>query len=235
MQILALNSSPRDNQTSKTELILQKFLAGSRQAGATTETIYLRDHRIEHCRGCFSCWTNSPGRCIQDDDMTNELIDRFLAADLVVLATPLYFGNMNARLKVFLERTLPVFDPAKIDFSQRSDEPKAVLPLRFGRHPRLVALSVCGFPAPESFKLLRSAMQMIYGSYLVAEIYRDSSEFMEVPQFQSQVQQVLAATLQAGVEVVQQGRVGGNTMTQLTQPLAPAAELIAVMQQSWHQ
>ncbi|MDD3580715.1 MAG: flavodoxin family protein [Desulfobacca sp.] len=235
MQILALNSSPRDNQTSKTELILQKFLAGTRQAGATTETIYLRDHRIEHCLGCFSCWTNTPGRCIQDDDMTNELIDRFLAADLVVLATPLYFGNINARLKVFLERTLPIYDPAKFDFSQGSDEPKAILPLRFERHPRIVALSVCGFPDPESFKLLCPTMQMIYGSYLVAEIYRDSSEFMDVPQFQPQMEQVLAATVRAGVEVVQQGRVGENTMANLTQPLAPAAELIAIMQQTWPQ
>ena len=69
MHILAFNSSPRDNQTSKTELVLQKFLEGARRAGAETETLYLRNYQIKHCLGCFSCWTKTPGRCVQKDDM----------------------------------------------------------------------------------------------------------------------------------------------------------------------
>ena len=165
--------------------------------------------------------------------MTNELLDRFLGADLVVLATPLYCGNMNARLKAFIERTLPIYDPAKIDFTQKSDEPQAVLPLRFGRHPRIVALSIGGFPDPEIFQFIRPTMQVFYGSYLAAGIYRHSSEFMDVPAFQSKVQQVLAATVQAGVEVVQQGKVEQNTLATLTQALAPLEEMIALMQQIW--
>ncbi len=42
MKIVAFNSSPRDNETSKTELVLQKFLEGARRAGASAETVYLR-------------------------------------------------------------------------------------------------------------------------------------------------------------------------------------------------
>jgi hypothetical protein len=235
MQIVAFNSSPRDNQTSKTELILQKFLEGARRAGASAETIYLRKHRVEHCLGCFSCWLKTPGRCVQPDDMTNELIDRYLEADLVVLASPIYFGNVNARLKAFIERTLPIYDPTKIDLAQMSTEPSSIVPLRFGRHPRIVALSVCGFPDPELFRLISSTMQMIYKSYLVAEIYRNSSEYLDIPQFQPQVQQVLEAIAQAGEEVVRLGWVEEATMATFTQELGPAEALMALSQQYWQE
>ena len=111
MKIVAFNSSPRSNDTSKTELVLQKFLEGARRAGASTETVYLRQYKINDCLGCFSCWLQDLGRCVQKDDMSAELFERYLAADLAVLATPVYHLTMNARLKRFIERTMPMLDP----------------------------------------------------------------------------------------------------------------------------
>ena len=73
MHILALNSSPRDNETSKTELVLQKFLEGAKRAGASAETLYLRNYKVNHCLGCYGCWVQTPGRCVQKDDMTEIL------------------------------------------------------------------------------------------------------------------------------------------------------------------
>lgn len=230
MQIVALNSSPRDNQTSKTELLLQKFLEGARQAGASTETLYLRNYRIKHCLGCFSCWLKTPGRCVQADDMSEVLLDQYLVADLVVLATPIYFGNMNARLKAFIERTLPIYDPTRIESGLEEH-----MPLRFGRHPKIVALSVCGFPVPELFQFLSLAMQAIYKPFLVAEIYRHSSEYLDIPQFQPTVEKILAAAAQAGAEVVAQGRVGEATLAAIAQELAPAETLLQLSQQYWQE
>ena len=111
MHILALNSSPRDHETSKTELVLQKFLEGAKRAGASVETLYLRNYKINHCLGCYGCWVPTPGRCVQADDMTEVLFDKYLQADLVVLASPIYHATMNARMKLFVERTLPMMDP----------------------------------------------------------------------------------------------------------------------------
>src|SRR4030042_3613467 len=113
MNILAFNSSPRDHETSKTELVLQQLLEGARRAGAATETLYLRNYKINHCLGCYSCWVKTPGRCVQQDDMAEVLFDRYLKADLVVLASPIYHATMNARMKLFVERTLPMMDPLK--------------------------------------------------------------------------------------------------------------------------
>jgi hypothetical protein len=228
MRIVAFNSSPRDNTASKTEMMLQKFLEGARQAGAATETIYLRTRHINHCHGCFSCWLKSKGRCIQADDMTEELFEAFIQADLVVLATPLYDFNMNARLKAFIERTLPMLDPTFIDHQGRTFHP-----FRWSAPPRLVALSVCAFPEQDNFQALSLTMKMTFGALLSAEIYRHSSEFFFVPKLQPQINQVLSAVVQAGEEVVRHGKVDPLTMDKITQDLAPRQELIQLANEFW--
>ncbi len=229
MNILALNSSPRDNDTSKTELVLQKFLEGAGRAGATAETLYLRDYKIEHCIGCYGCWLQTPGRCVQQDDMSEVLFDRYLNADLVVLASPIYHATMNARMKLFVERTLPLMDPLK-------ETPEAGgIPHRFEKMPRVVTLSVAGYWDQVMFQALSLTWRMCLGGDLVAEIYRHSSEFLSIPEFQTQTQAILDAVAQAGEEVVRQGQVIPATMAALTQDLAPADTLARLSREFWSQ
>jgi multimeric flavodoxin WrbA len=229
MDILALNSSPRDSDTSKTELVLQKFLEGAKRAGASAKTLYLRNYKIHHCLGCFNCWLKTPGRCVQKDDMSELLFDRYLAADLVVLASPLYHATMNARMKLFVERTLPMMDPLKA-MPETSGAPH-----RFENMPRVVTLSVCGFSDQAMFQALSMTWRMCLGNDLIAEIYRHSSEALAIPELQPQVQAVLDAVSQAGEEVVRQGRVNPETMADLTQDLAPADTLARLAREFWSQ
>ncbi|MCX5893807.1 MAG: flavodoxin family protein [Deltaproteobacteria bacterium] len=217
MNILAFNSSPRDHQTSKTELVLQKFLEGARRAGAVTETLYLQNYKINQCLSCFCCWLKTPGRCVQKDDMAETLFDRYLQADVVVLATPIYCATMNARMKVFVERTLPMMDPLG-----EMPEGKGGHPHRFEKMPRVVALSVASYWDQAIFQALSLTWRMCLGRDLIAEIYRNSSEFLGMPEFQVAVRAVLDAVARAGEEVVRQGMVNPDTMAALTQPLAPA-------------
>jgi multimeric flavodoxin WrbA len=229
MNILALNSSPRDHDTSKTELVLQKFLEGARRGGAVAETLYLRNYKIKHCLGCYSCWVQTPGRCIQQDDMSEILFDRYLAADLVVLASPIYHATMNARMKLFVERTLPMMDPL-------ADMPEAGgVPHRFDKMPRVVTLSVCGFWDQTMFQALSLTWRMCLGGDLIAEIYRHSSEFLSVPEFQPQAQAILDAIAQAGEEVVRQGQVTVTTLAALSQDLAPPDTLAQLSREFWSQ
>lgn len=218
MNIVAFNSSPRDHQTSKTELVLQKFLEGARRAGAVTETLYLRDYKINQCLSCFSCWLRTPGRCVQQDDMAETLFDRYLQADLVVLATPIYCATMNARMKIFVERTLPMMDP----LGEAPQGGSGGHPHRFEKMPRVVALSVASYWDQAIFQALSLTWRMCLGGDLIAEIYRNSSEFLGMPEFQAAAQAVLDAVAQAGEEVVRQGMVNPDTLAALTQPLAPA-------------
>ncbi len=155
---------------------------------------------------------------------------KFVQADIVVLASPLYYFSMNACLKSFVDRTLPMFEPQFTDMGEQTGHP-----LRFGRMPKIVTLSVCAFPDPDSFRALSLNWKMIFGPHLAAEIYRHSSEFFDIPELAPIVRQVLQGAHQAGVEIVQSGKVTEATLQQITQDLAPRARLIEMANQYWRQ
>jgi hypothetical protein len=172
----------------------------------------------------------TPGRCVQADDMTNELFPKFIDADIAVLASPLYYFNMNACLKSFVDRTLPMFEPQFKDLGAQTGHP-----LRYGRIPKIVTMSVCAFPDPDIFQALSLTWKMIFGPYLCAEIYRHSSEFFDIPDLAAKVRQVLAAVTQAGKEMVQIGKVALATTHEISQELAPRARLIDWVNQYWRE
>ena len=107
MKVLALNSSPRGGGQSRTEWMLNHLVTGMQAAGAEVEKIDLRKKKINYCIGCFTCWTKTPGQCLHKDDMTQELFPKYIAADLVVYATPLYHFTLNAECKIFEQGQTP--------------------------------------------------------------------------------------------------------------------------------
>ena len=230
MHILALNSSPRSNEESKTELVLEKFSGGGRPRRRRHRNRIFARLPDQALPGLFACWFKTPGRCIQKDDMTGGLFDRFLAADLVVLASPLYHYNLNARMKTFIERTLPMIKPDFVDRGAKTGHP-----LRVAKAPRIAAVSVCAFPETENFQALSLNLRMIFGAGLVAEIYRHSSEFMAIPELAPRVAEVLAALSTAGEELVRLGRVEPATQAALSQDLAPREDLIRAANQEFAQ
>jgi len=160
--------------------------------------------------------------------MAELLFGRFLEADLAVLATPLYHFTMNARMKAFIERTLPMLEP--VFFARH-----AARPWRFQKIPRLVAISVGAFPERHNFDALSLNLRMIFGNLLVGEIYRHSSEFFVIPELASPVQEVLAATAQAGREVVLEGKIQPTTQATIMQDLAPREKLGRLANAHWRQ
>jgi multimeric flavodoxin WrbA len=213
MKVLALNSSPRKEGQSKTELMLKHLVNGMQEAGAAVETVHLREKSIRNCAGCFTCWTKTPGICIHKDDMTKELFPKWLAADLVIYATPLYHFHLNAAMKAFIERTLPVLEPFFGEAEGRTHHP-----LRH-KHPKMVFLSVAGFPEEEIFDQLSAWVQFVYGraGVVVAEIYRPAAETMVSAFFQDKANDVFAATAQAGREIVESKQIQPETMKRINQ------------------
>lgn len=165
MKILAVNGSPKGNQ-GNTECILQPFLEGAREAGATTETIYLKDKKINHCLGCFSCWCKTPGLCIHKDDMP-ELLQKILQADILVYASPLYVFSVTGLMKDFMDRRLPLFTPAIKENNKRyfhSARDKGM------SAKRTVLISNCGFPGSYNFAGLVETFKVMTGGKLAATI-----------------------------------------------------------------
>lgn len=84
-----------------TDLLAQAFLKGARAAGHHVTSVLLGKKNIHGCLGCNACRHGNP--CIQQDDM-QELYAYLEQADMVVLASPLYFWTISAGIKAFIER-----------------------------------------------------------------------------------------------------------------------------------
>lgn len=104
-KIFIISASPRRGGNS--DLLCDRFAAGAREAGHQVEKICLREQRIHYCLGCGVC--NTSHQCIQKDDM-KALLEKMVQADVVVLATPVYFYSMNGQLKTFIDRTVPRYE-----------------------------------------------------------------------------------------------------------------------------
>ena len=107
--------------------------------------------------------------------MALELFPKWLASDIVVYASPLYHYTVNADMKAFIERTLPVlqayleYNGQKTNHPMRSDPPKSVI------------LSVAGFQHDSVFDALSYWARTMFSreGKLLAEIYRTASEAMQ--------------------------------------------------------
>lgn len=98
-RVLILSSSPRKGGNSDT--LCDQFMKGSCEAGHQVDKVRLAEKKINYCTGCYACKKN--GRCVQKDDMAR-LLDSMIAADVIVLATPVYFYSMSAQMKTAIDR-----------------------------------------------------------------------------------------------------------------------------------
>jgi len=91
-----------------TDSAVDAILAGAREKGAITRTIYLTDQHLEFCKNCRKC-AEKPGtergRCEQQDDL-EPILSAIEAADAIVLGSPINYGNVTAVFRTFLERLL---------------------------------------------------------------------------------------------------------------------------------
>jgi len=98
--VLVLSASPRKGGNS--DLLCDQFMLGAQESGNQTEKIFLKDKKISYCTGCESCYTSH--ECALKDDMA-QVLDKLIAADVIVMATPVYFYTMNAQMKTLIDRT----------------------------------------------------------------------------------------------------------------------------------
>ena len=99
MNILIINGSPRKG--GNTELLAEAFAKGA-SAQHHVEIVSVRDYNVNPCLGCNACF-KSNGVCAQKDDMTI-LYEKMSQADMLVIASPVYFYSISAQLKAVIDR-----------------------------------------------------------------------------------------------------------------------------------
>ena len=123
MKIIGYIGSPR--KKGNTAWTVNKILEGAEKQGAETKVWYSGELDINPCRGCLGCVNKN--RCVVDDDM-QQLYDALEQADVLVLGSPVYMGQMSAQAKIFTDRLFaqitPRFSP---HFKEKNAGKKLVL------------------------------------------------------------------------------------------------------------
>lgn len=102
MKIVVINSSPHSEEQSTSRYLAQRFVDGAKSAGHEIFIFDAANEETHPCRGCDTCGMD--GDCIFNDAIQTKLMPQMLAADLLVLVTPLYYFGMSAQLKTVVDR-----------------------------------------------------------------------------------------------------------------------------------
>lgn len=100
-RVVIISSTYRAGGNSDT--LCDEFLRGCQEAGCEAEKISLRGKNIGFCHACYAC--RKTGECVQRDDAIT-IMDAMCAADVIVLATPVYFYSLSGQLKTLIDRCL---------------------------------------------------------------------------------------------------------------------------------
>jgi multimeric flavodoxin WrbA len=100
MKVLGLFGSPR--RGGNTEILLEEALKGAEREGAEIERLYLRDLDVTPCTECHGC--DETGSCVILDGM-QKIYPKLLEADVIILASPIFFYGVTAWAKALIDRS----------------------------------------------------------------------------------------------------------------------------------
>ncbi|MEW6673120.1 MAG: flavodoxin family protein [Thermodesulfobacteriota bacterium] len=138
MKTVCVLGSPRSNGNS--HALARHFCDRLENLGAEVQTFALNKLTYRGCQGCLVCKTKLD-RCVLDDDLT-PVLDAVRETDLLVMATPVYFGDITSQLKGFIDRMFSFFTP-----DYRTSEVKS----RLAPGKKLVFIQVQGRPDESKF------------------------------------------------------------------------------------
>ncbi|MDE7136947.1 MAG: flavodoxin family protein [Ruminococcus sp.] len=120
-KILILNGSPHIK--GNTSALTAEFTRGAESSGYKVTEFFLGSMNINGCKGCFGGGKNPDSPCVQKDDM-EKIYPFYKEADIVVLASPLYYWTISGQLKCAFDR---LFAVAECDPDYRNPKKESVL------------------------------------------------------------------------------------------------------------
>ena len=107
MKVLGFIGSPR--KKGNTAVLVDTFLDGAASSGAEAKKIFLENHTINQCMGCYrNCILKTGYKCATFRDDMDTLLQEMVSSDLILFASPYYCSSYTAIMAKFLERCLPL-------------------------------------------------------------------------------------------------------------------------------
>lgn len=231
MKVVAINSSPNMRQ-GNTYLIVKPFVDGMEEAGAEVEVFFTKKLNVKPCLGCYSCWFQTPGECVQEDDMLM-LLPKILKADIFVIATPLYFDGISGEMKILLERLIPRAFP----FIELRDS-HTRHPLRGGKKPgKLVLISVCGFWELENFNAMLTHIHAICRNsqweFAGALLRPHGAALREMQKVGIQMDDIFKAAKEPGKELIDVGKISPQTLKKVSRELVSQKDFVKIFNRNF--
>ena len=111
MNILVLNGSPRPN--GNTAAMVDAFVEGANENGHAITVVPVCQKKIAGCLACEYCHTKGEGQCVQKDDM-QEVYPVLAEAEMIVLASPIYYHSLTGQLQCAVNRIYALDKPKKL-------------------------------------------------------------------------------------------------------------------------
>jgi len=233
MKVLAINSSPRMDK-GNTAMILNPFLEGMKEAGAEVELFYTRKLNINPCTGEFNCWLKTPGECYHNDDM-KLILPKFIEADVVIIASPVYCFGLTGPMKNILDRIIPIAHP----FLELRDGHTRHLPREKPKIRKYVLVSNCGLWEKDNFDSLISYMETFCkntGSEFAGTLLRPHGEAMRgMLKMGIPIGDIFEAAKEAGRQLVKTQKMSQETLDVVSRELLSREMCIQTANQNFQQ
>lgn len=102
MNVIAINGSTR--KEGNTSLLINKVFESLNKNNISTELLQLGTIPLSGCIGCGKCYLEKNMKCVVNDDFVNMAFSKMAKADGIIIGSPVYFGDMTANVKAFIER-----------------------------------------------------------------------------------------------------------------------------------
>jgi multimeric flavodoxin WrbA len=147
ISVLGIAGSPRRGGNS--DLLLDRALAGAAETGASVERVVVSRLRVAPCIACDGCW--KAGRCVVPDDF-QAAYEKLIAAERIVLATPIYFMAVSAQAKAFIDR-------CQCGWARKYVLKEALPPTPSGKPRRGALITTAGHHVPSGFRCAATTMR----------------------------------------------------------------------------
>lgn len=203
-----------------TNRILNPFLEGLKEGGASVELFYIKKQKIKPCLGDLKCWNETPGECFIQDDMQT-IYPKLYEANILVIATPVYIP-FPAAVQNFLNRIVPLITPS-LEFHKGRTRAKFRENVSI---TKIILVSTSGWWELANFDrvvhIIEDLAQTV-GVEFSGSLLRPHARLMdEMPE---KTKEILNAAKEAGYQLAKKGKISPENLEFISQPLISQEEL----------